>query len=56
MVKIFLYIIGAQGREIYETLPFSSDPNERSHKLKEVIDGFEARCNPKKNETARLKQ
>lgn len=47
--SFFLYIIGTQGREIYDTLPFSSDPSERS--LKDVIDAFEARCNPMNNET-----
>ena len=44
-VKLFPYTIGNQGREIYDTLPFS--PTERS--LKDVIDAFETYCNPKKN-------
>ena len=48
-VKLFLYTIGNQGREIYDTLPFSRGPTERS--LKDVIDAFETHCNPKKNET-----
>ena len=48
-VKLFLYIIGTQGRKIYDTLPFVNEPSERS--LKDVIDAFEAHCNPKKNET-----
>ena len=48
-VKLSLYIIGSQGREIYDTLPFTHDPNERS--LKDVIHAFEVHCNPKKNET-----
>ena len=48
-VKLFLYTIGNQGREIYYTLPFSRGPTERS--LKDVIDAFETHCNPKKNET-----
>ena len=43
-------------RDIRNAPIFKSDPNERSHKVKKVIDGFEAHCNPKKNETARLKQ
>ena len=48
-VKLFLYTIGNQRREIYDTLPFSRGPTERS--LKDVIDAFETHCNPKKNET-----
>lgn len=48
-VKLFLYTIGNQGREIYDTRPFSRGPTERS--LKDVIDAFETHCNPKKNET-----
>jgi len=48
-VKLFLYIIRSQGREIYDIPPFTRGPNERS--LKDVIDAFEAHCNPKKNET-----
>ena len=28
-VKLFLYTIGNQGREIYDTLPFSRGPTER---------------------------
>ena len=47
-VKLFLYIIGNQGREIYDTLPFVRPPSE--HSLKDVIDAFEAHCNPKRNE------
>ena len=48
-VKLFLYIIGSQGREIYDTAPFTIDPGKRT--LKDAIDAFEAHCNPKKNET-----
>ena len=48
-VKLLLYIIGNQGREIYETLPFECVPSERT--LEDVIDAFEQHCNPKKNET-----
>ena len=48
-VKLFLYTIGNQGLEIYDTLPFSRGPTERS--LKDVIDAFETHWNPKKNET-----
>lgn len=45
-VKLFLYIIGGQGRDIYDTLPFTIDPGKRT--LKAAIDAFEAHCNPKK--------
>lgn len=45
-VKLFLYIIGGQGREIYDTLPFTIDPGKCT--LKAAIDAFEAHCNPKK--------
>jgi len=48
-VKLFLYIIGNQGREIYDTLPFTRGPSGRS--LQDVIDALETHCNPKKNET-----
>ena len=51
-VKLFLYIIGNQGREIYETLSFERGPSKRT--LKDVIDAFEQHCNPKKNETLEL--
>ena len=47
-VKLFLYTLGNQGREIYYTLPFSRGPTERS--LKDVIHAFETHCNPKKKE------
>lgn len=45
-VKLFLYIIGGQGREIYGTLPFTIDPGKCT--LKAATDAFEAHCNPKK--------
>ena len=48
-VKLFLYIVGSQGREIYETLPFDQEPNERS--LNDVLTAFSNYCDPKKNET-----
>ena len=48
-VKLFLYIIGTKGREIYETLQFEREPNERT--LEDVIGAFGEHCNPKKNET-----
>lgn len=46
---MFLYVIGSKGREIYETLSFTSKPDDRN--LSHVLEGFEAHCNLKKNET-----
>ena len=48
-VKMFLYIIGSKGREIYETLHFEKARDERT--LQGVMNAFEEHCNPKKNET-----
>lgn len=48
-IKLFLYLIGSKGREIYETLSFTREPDDRN--LSHVLEGFEAHCNPKKNET-----
>ena len=49
-MKLFLYLIGSKGREIYETLSFTSGPDDRN--LSHILEGFEAHCNPaKKNET-----
>ena len=48
-VKLFLYIMGSQGREIYETLSFDQEPEERS--FKDVVEAFSNYCDPKKNET-----
>ena len=48
-MKLFLYLIGSKGREIYETLSFTSGPDDRN--LSHILEGFEAYCNPKKNET-----
>ena len=50
MVKMFLYLVGTQGREIYETMTFERPPNERT--FKQVLDAFEEHCNPKKLDTA----
>ena len=46
-MKLFLYLIGSKGREIYETLSFTSGPDDRN--LSHVLEDFEAHCNPKKN-------
>ncbi|CAB4024135.1 Hypothetical predicted protein [Paramuricea clavata] len=49
IVKLFLYIVGNQGREIYETLSFDQEPEERS--FKGIVEAFSNYCDPKKNET-----
>lgn len=46
-VKLFLYVIGEKGREIYDTL----DLDGEHRTLTQVINAFENYCNPKKNET-----
>ena len=48
-VKLFLYLIGTGGREVYETLQFGAVPNERT--LAQVIKAFDDHCDPKKSET-----
>ena len=48
-IKLFLYLIGSKGREINETLSFTREPDDQN--LSDVLEGFEANCNPKKNET-----
>ena len=48
-VKLFLYLIGDKGREVYETLEFVAEPSQRT--VSQVIEAFEKYCNPKKNET-----
>ena len=47
--KLFLYLLGSQGREIYSTMTFEAPGHERN--LKQVMDAFDRHCNPKKNET-----
>ena len=48
-VKMFLYLIGTRGREIYETMNFEQAAENRT--LKIVLDAFDKYCNPKRNET-----
>ena len=48
-IKLFLYLIRSKGREIYETLSFTREPDDQN--LSHVLESFEAHCNPKKNET-----
>ena len=45
-VKLFLYTIGLKGREIYETLPFTEEPADRT--LSDVVTSFAEHCNPRK--------
>ena len=48
-VKLFLYLIGTRGREIYETMTFANAPENRT--LLMVTEAFDNYCNPKRNET-----
>ena len=48
-VKLFLYLIGSRGREIYDTLAFEIPASERT--LTQVLEAFNGHCNPRKNET-----
>ena len=48
-VKMLLYNIGTKGREIYETLHFQKNRDDRT--LQVVMNAFDEHCNPKKNET-----
>ena len=48
-VKLFLYLIGSKGREIYETMQFEKEEKDRT--LDELIQSFGEYCDPKKNET-----
>ena len=48
-VKLFLYLIGTRGREIYETMTFAKAPENRT--LLMVTEAFDNYCNPKRNET-----
>ena len=48
-VKMFKYLIGTRGREVYDTLAFTD--NEENRTLKIVIEKFDAYCNPMRNET-----
>ncbi len=47
-VKLFLYLIGGQGREIYATFVFAGR-GERT--LEQITTAFDNYCNPKKSET-----
>ena len=45
-VKLFLYLIGSQGREIYDTMAFEIPASERT--LTQVLEAFDGHCNPRK--------
>ncbi|XP_077865913.1 uncharacterized protein LOC144353175 [Saccoglossus kowalevskii] len=47
--KLSLYLIGREGREIYETMQLTGD--EKDRKLDEIIKAFDSYCNIKTNET-----
>ena len=42
-VKLFLYLIGSRGREIYDTLAFEIPASERT--LTQVLEAFDGHCN-----------
>ena len=44
--KLFLYLIGSQGREIYDTMAFEIPPSERT--FTQVLEAFDEHCNPRK--------
>ena len=48
-VKLFLYLIGSKGREIYGTMQFETEEKDRT--LDELIQSFGEYCDPRKNET-----
>ena len=54
-IKMLKYVIGTQGREIYDTFRFlkddGTDKPEVERTFDEVVGKYEAYCNPKKNET-----
>ena len=47
-VKLFLYLIGSKGRQIYGTMQFETEEKDRTP---ELIQSFGEYCDPKKNET-----
>ncbi len=48
-VKLVLYLIGSQGREICNTISFEGSEEERT--VEDVLKGLEYYCKPSKNET-----
>ncbi|CAC5416290.1 unnamed protein product [Mytilus coruscus] len=48
-VKMFKYLSGSRGREVYDTLTFAETENDRRVDI--VLQKFDTYCNPLKNET-----
>ena len=48
-IKMFKYLIGPEGREIYETQRWTDDESVRT--LDTVLKAFDSYCEPQKNET-----
>ncbi|XP_061178377.1 uncharacterized protein K02A2.6-like [Saccostrea echinata] len=48
-LQLFKYLIGSDGREIYNTLKFEKEEKDRT--LKMALEAFDKYCRPKKNET-----
>ena len=48
-VKLFKYLIGKKGREIYATMHFDTEEKDRT--IDELVKAFDAHCDPIKNET-----
>ena len=47
--KLFLYLVGSKGREIYETMQFETPAHERTQQ--QVVAAFVSYCNREKNKT-----
>ena len=48
-VKLFLYLIGTRGQEMYETVTFANAPENRT--LLMVTEAFDNYCNLKRNDS-----
>ena len=48
-VKLFLYLLGAKGREIQKTMQYTTPEKDRT--IEELLKSFDDYCDPKKNET-----
>ena len=48
-VKLILYFIGTEGREIFCTMPFDTAEGDRT--VVELLQAFDAHCHPRTNET-----
>ncbi len=48
-VKLFSYLVGESGRELLDTL--MGETEKKDWKIKDVIDKFDAHCNPSVNKT-----